>query len=42
LGQKHRLANEMDASPTVIDVQTGDYLDEDDIARYEDVYRRDF
>jgi mannose-1-phosphate guanylyltransferase/mannose-6-phosphate isomerase len=38
--QKHRLANETDAPLTVIEVQTGDYLGEDDIVRYEDVYRR--
>ena len=40
VGQKHRLANETDAPLTVIEVQTGDYLGEDDIVRYEDVYRR--
>lgn len=40
LGQKHRLANETDAPLTVIEVQTGDYLGEDDIVRYEDYYRR--
>ena len=42
MGQKHRLANETDAALTVIEVQTGDYLGEDDIVRYEDVYQRDF
>ena len=41
VGQKHRLANDTDAALTVIEVQTGDYLGEDDIVRYEDVYRRD-
>ena len=40
VGQKHRLANETDAPLTVIEVQTGSYLGEDDIVRYEDVYRR--
>ena len=40
LGQKHRLMNETDVPLTVIEVQTGDYLSEDDIVRYEDVYRR--
>ena len=40
-GQKHRLANEMDEPLTVIEVQTGDYLGEDDIVRYEDVYKRE-
>ena len=39
-GQKHRLANETGAPLTVIEVQTGEYLGEDDIIRYEDVYRR--
>jgi len=39
-GQKHRLANETDAPLTVIEVQTGSYLGEDDIVRYEDVYNR--
>ncbi len=41
VGQKHRLANDTDAPLTVIEVQTGEYLGEDDIVRYEDVYRRD-
>jgi len=40
VGQKHRLANETDAQLTVIEVQTGEYLGDDDIVRYEDVYRR--
>ena len=40
LGQKHRLANETDAPLTVIEVQTGEYLGEDDIVRYEDNYKR--
>jgi mannose-1-phosphate guanylyltransferase/mannose-6-phosphate isomerase len=30
VGQKHRLANESDGALTVIEVQTGDYLGEDD------------
>ena len=41
VGQKHRLANETDAPLTVIEVQTGNYLGEDDIIRYEDVYERE-
>ena len=41
VGQKHRLANETDSQLTVIEVQTGEYLGEDDIIRYEDVYMRD-
>ncbi|MDB2390492.1 mannose-1-phosphate guanylyltransferase/mannose-6-phosphate isomerase [Alphaproteobacteria bacterium] len=40
VGQKHRLANDTDAPLTVIEVQTGSYLGEDDIIRYEDVYNR--
>ena len=39
-GQKHRLANETEEELTVIEVQTGSYLGEDDIIRYEDVYQR--
>jgi mannose-1-phosphate guanylyltransferase/mannose-1-phosphate guanylyltransferase/mannose-6-phosphate isomerase len=39
-GQKHRLLNETDAPLIVIEVQTGDYLGEDDIVRYVDLYRR--
>lgn len=39
-GQKHRLANETDEPLSVIEVQTGSYLGEDDIIRYEDVYHR--
>ena len=40
VGQKHRLANETDAPLTIIEVQTGSYLGEDDIVRYEDVFGR--
>ena len=40
VGQKHCLANRTEAPLTVIEVQTGDYLGEDDIERYEDVYGR--
>lgn len=40
VGQKHRLANDTDAPLTVIEVQTGSYLGEDDIIRYEDMYNR--
>ena len=41
MGQKHRLANKTDAPLTLIEVQTGSYLGEDDIVRYDDVYGRD-
>ena len=37
-GQKHRLANETEDPLIVIEVQTGSYLGEDDIIRYEDFY----
>lgn len=39
-GQKHRLANNNLEPLTVIEVQTGSYLGEDDIYRYEDIYNR--
>ena len=40
LGCKHRLQNNSDAWIELIEVQTGDYLGEDDIVRFEDVYGR--
>jgi mannose-1-phosphate guanylyltransferase len=39
-GAKHRLMNVGTAPLAVIEVQTGDYLGEDDIVRLEDVYGR--
>ena len=36
----HRLENFGDRDVEVIEVQFGDYLGEDDIVRYEDVYQR--
>lgn len=39
-GQKHRLANRMASDLQIIEVQTGSYLGEDDIVRYEDIYGR--
>ena len=39
-GWFHRLENNSDASLIIIEVQSGDYLGEDDIERYEDVYGR--
>ena len=39
-GVKHRLENKTDKAITIIEVQTGNYLGEDDIFRYEDDYRR--
>jgi mannose-1-phosphate guanylyltransferase/mannose-1-phosphate guanylyltransferase/mannose-6-phosphate isomerase len=40
-GAVHRLENPGEAPVTLIEVQTGDYLGEDDITRYEDRYARD-
>jgi len=37
---KHRLENPGKVDLEIIEVQTGDYLGEDDIVRYEDVYKR--
>lgn len=39
-GARHRLENPGDRPLTLIEVQTGSYLGEDDITRYEDSYRR--
>ncbi len=40
LGAKHRMANPGKVPMYLIEVQTGAYLGEDDIVRYEDVYDR--
>ena len=40
LGEKHRLANPGKVPVHLIEVQTGAYLGEDDIVRYEDIYHR--
>ena len=40
MGQIHRLSNHTEEPLIVIEVQTGEYLGEDDIVRYEDVYER--
>jgi mannose-1-phosphate guanylyltransferase/mannose-6-phosphate isomerase len=39
-GTRHRLANPGSEPLEVIEVQTGSYLGEDDIERFEDLYRR--
>lgn len=39
-GKKHRLSNPGDKNLEIIEVQTGDYLGEDDIKRYDDIYGR--
>ncbi|MGB0959810.1 MAG: mannose-1-phosphate guanylyltransferase/mannose-6-phosphate isomerase [Halocynthiibacter sp.] len=41
LGAKHRLENTGKVDLHLIEVQTGGYLGEDDIVRYEDIYARD-
>ncbi len=40
IGMLHRLENEGDTDLELIEVQSGDYLGEDDIVRYDDVYGR--
>lgn len=40
VGTKHRLENTTDAPLEIIEVQSGDYLGEDDIVRFEDRYAR--
>ena len=40
LGSKHRLQNKTDEPVEIIEVQTGSYLGEDDIVRFDDVYGR--
>ena len=40
LGDRHRLENFGADEVAVIEVQFGDYLGEDDIVRYDDVYNR--
>ncbi|MFK5968699.1 MAG: mannose-1-phosphate guanylyltransferase/mannose-6-phosphate isomerase [Candidatus Marithrix sp.] len=41
IGTKHRLENQGRIPLEIIEVQSGSYLGEDDIVRYEDVYGRD-
>jgi mannose-1-phosphate guanylyltransferase/mannose-6-phosphate isomerase len=40
IGEKHRLANPGKVPAFLIEVQSGNYLDEDDIIRFDDIYRR--
>ena len=40
VGMKHRLQNNEDVPLELIEVQVGDYLEEDDIERFEDQYER--
>ena len=41
LGSKHRLENNTKKELIVGELQIGDYLGEDDIIRYEDIYNRE-
>ena len=38
--EKHRMSNFTNEKVVFIEVQNGDYLGEDDIVRYEDIYGR--
>ncbi len=40
LGVKHRLSNPTKSKLTLIEIQSGSYLGEDDIQRFEDIYNR--
>jgi mannose-1-phosphate guanylyltransferase/mannose-6-phosphate isomerase len=40
IGVKHRLENPGSEPLEMIEVQSGDYLGEDDIVRFEDIYKR--
>jgi mannose-6-phosphate isomerase-like protein (cupin superfamily) len=40
VGEKHRMSNFTDKKLIFVEVQNGDYLGEDDIVRYEDIYGR--
>jgi mannose-1-phosphate guanylyltransferase/mannose-6-phosphate isomerase len=40
IGKPHRLTNPGKIPAFLIEVQSGPYLDESDIVRYEDMYRR--
>ena len=40
IGVKHRLQNKGKMPLQMIEVQVGDYLEEDDIERFDDVYGR--
>ena len=40
LGSKHRLSNQGEKPLTIIEVQSGEYLGEDDIIRFDDNYGR--
>ena len=39
-GEVHRLENQENIALEIIEIQTGSYLGEDDIIRFEDIYGR--
>ena len=39
-GSKHRMSNDTENDIVFIEIQYGDYLEEDDIIRYKDIYGR--
>ncbi|MFH1094339.1 MAG: hypothetical protein V1739_09360 [Candidatus Omnitrophota bacterium] len=39
-GRKHRITNPFSEEVSIIEVQTGNYISEEDIVRFEDVYDR--
>ena len=41
LGAKHRLSNPGETPLILIEVQSGEYLGEDDIVRFDDIYGRE-
>jgi mannose-6-phosphate isomerase-like protein (cupin superfamily) len=40
IGEKHRLTNPGKIPLQLIEIQSGDYLGEDDIVRFDDIYGR--
>ena len=40
IGCKHRLENRQDTPLEIIEIQSGEYLGEDDIERFDDIYGR--
>ena len=40
IGSKHRLSNYGDIKLQIIEIQTGSYISEDDIERFDDKYGR--
>ena len=40
LGAKHRFSNPGKILLTIVEIQSGDYIGEDDIVRFEDLYGR--